>query len=82
MPTFGLMTLKKAEMSDGKRGLSFDEQAELLEKLGYDEPLMEGEKFKLGVGEEYNSNKPTAYLEVGDREELIDEQTLRDYLGR
>ena len=76
--------LRNAAGEDGKRGLSFEEQATLAERLGYDEPFREGNNFDIVVvgGKDGHGRvrEPGVYLQVGDERIGLTKNNLEDYL--
>ncbi len=75
--------LRKAEMYDGKPGLSFEEQVEMANKLGYENIIREGEIVGLEVegGKGPNHQDYFVWLRVGKKQRYkVDEKKLEDYL--
>ena len=78
--------LNKAEMSDGKPGLSIEDQARLAKRLGYTGTVIEGRRFGLDCksavtfsGKPYGDSTP--YLRIGNEEINLSEKDLRVYLA-
>lgn len=84
--------LKKAEKYDGKRGLSFDDEANLAEKMGYPGVVTFGSSFeidyiKANLNDVENNKEgekltPIMYIKIGNNKKyLIDAGTVNNYLN-
>ncbi len=69
--------LKIAELSDGRPGLSFQDQAELAAKIGYKGIITEGCS---QVSLYHNPNSGRLILNVNDNEIVIPESKAREYI--
>jgi hypothetical protein len=75
--------LQKAEMTDGERGLSLHDSAEMAYALGDTRTIKEGEPVALFVEEVGLSGNPQVYFNIGNyrNKTPIREDKLRTYVG-
>ncbi|MBM3233733.1 hypothetical protein FJZ19_01425 [Candidatus Pacearchaeota archaeon] len=71
--------LEKAQMFDGKLGLSFEDQANLARELGYKGTLSQGRRFYFGQD---IRGFPESQLIIGNESLEVSEETAQNYLKK